>query len=195
MTWASDPNRSTTRRCSPFARAKVRARAPAEPTPACTEHSSRPGRPALLVSATSWTADEDFGVLYDALVRYDQAVGARIASAPSHAHAWPHAGGHAGSPWELVASKRGVHCHGCVPHVRADRADRLALPPQARAPCVSTTSASSPSARCGTCALPPHGSRWRTTRRCSVRRRHCRTAPQSTCDSGRAHAQARRISA
>eukprot|EP00934_Nitzschia_sp_Nitz4_P002143 Nitzschia sp. Nitz4//scaffold54_size114964//14188//15742//NITZ4_003836-RA/size114964-processed-gene-0.153-mRNA-1//1//CDS//3329554306//2143//frame0 len=45
-----------------------------EQFPADSTCRSRPGRPALITSSTSWTPDEDFGILLEAAVALDQKI-------------------------------------------------------------------------------------------------------------------------
>ena len=48
----------------------------------------REDRPALVVSSTSWTPDEDFQVLLDAAVEYDEQVVLCLASVVSQGSIW-----------------------------------------------------------------------------------------------------------
>lgn len=54
-----------------------------ETTPMDRKVQLKLGRPALIVSGTSWTEDEDFQLLFDALWNFDQNHAARIISAPA----------------------------------------------------------------------------------------------------------------
>lgn len=76
-------------------------------------YSSREDRPALLVSSTSWTPDEDFSVLLDALVRFDSR--ATSGAAP-------------GAPFVVVViTGKGPEKARYVQRMRATRLSRVAL--------------------------------------------------------------------
>ncbi|XP_070580120.1 chitobiosyldiphosphodolichol beta-mannosyltransferase-like [Ptychodera flava] len=86
---------------------------------------SQPDRPALLVSSTSWTEDEDFSILLTALEKYEKACVAKETHLPNVVCAITGKGPMKEHYKSVIATKHFKHVHICTPWLVAEDYPRL----------------------------------------------------------------------
>lgn len=69
-------------RLVPYSKATAKTTSEQTPIPRPFPLPPRRDRPALIVSGTSWTADEDFGILLNAMDEYEEKAQAKDAKLP-----------------------------------------------------------------------------------------------------------------
>ncbi|XP_077979589.1 chitobiosyldiphosphodolichol beta-mannosyltransferase-like [Glandiceps talaboti] len=80
----------------------------------------RPDRPALLISSTSWTEDEDFSILLSALEKYEAACREKQLNLPKVVCAITGKGPMKEYYKKIIATKTFQHVHICTPWLEAE---------------------------------------------------------------------------